>query len=123
MNYTMVKNHEINNKLSIENNITQLLNSYICIYIICDTFLYDKIKYDVIDLFLFLSYMICNMLQLHMGLNKLNICICKPQMSNTCTKCIFFMFLGIRFLKMSSVVNLFFKFNVCICIFIQVQRI
>ncbi len=30
------------------------------------------------------------MFQLHMGSSKLNICICKPQMSNTCTKCIYF---------------------------------
>jgi len=41
------KKHKINNKLNnyllnVENNITQLLNSCICIYIICDTFLYDR---------------------------------------------------------------------------------
>jgi hypothetical protein len=41
------KKHKINNKLNnyllnVENNITQLLNYCICIYIICDTFLYDR---------------------------------------------------------------------------------
>jgi hypothetical protein len=47
MNYIMVKKHKINSKLNnylfnIENYITQLLNSCICIYIICNTFLCDR---------------------------------------------------------------------------------
>ncbi len=33
------------------------------------------------------------------------------------------MFLGVCFLKMSGIVKKNFKFNVCICIFIKVQRI
>jgi hypothetical protein len=47
INDIMVKKKTINNKLnnhllSVEKNITQFLNSCICIYIICDTFLYDR---------------------------------------------------------------------------------
>jgi hypothetical protein len=41
-------------------------------------------------IYLFLSYMMCNTLQLHMGLREIDIYICKPQMINMCTKCIIF---------------------------------
>ncbi len=54
----------------------------------------------------------CNMLQLHMVQNRLNICICKPQVNNTYIKCIILMFLEVYFKKMCDFVNLLLKLNI-----------
>jgi hypothetical protein len=60
MNDILVKkthiNSKLNNHLSVEKNFIQLLNSCICIYIICDIFCMIECSFDVIDLSIFVIY-------------------------------------------------------------------
>ncbi len=45
-----------NHLLNIEKKVTNFFNFLICIYFICDAFLYNKCNFDVFNLFILITY-------------------------------------------------------------------
>jgi len=109
---TQNKQQWYNHLLSIEKNITQLLNSCIYIYIICDIFFLIKCNYDVIHLFIFVMYDVQYVANAYgFKINWISIFVNHKWIAHVLNALVF-LFLRILFKNMHGFVNLLLKLSI-----------